>query len=128
MYYDLCDNTVYNNENSNYQDFEMDLIRLLGIQSPVTEEEFANVSKPELVEMVYERTRSKYERKCEKIAEKGMPQIKHVHETMSEKYKNIVFPLSDGKREMRLIVNLEEAYTSEGKNISKAFEKNIFFK
>ena len=125
MYYDLCDNTVYNNENSNYQDFEMDLIRLLGIQSPVTEEEFANVPKPELVEMVYERTRSKYVRKCERIAEKGMPQIKHVYETMSDKYKNIVFPLSDGKREMRLIVNLEEAYTSEGKNISKSFEKNV---
>ncbi|MBL6667089.1 MAG: preprotein translocase subunit SecA [Crocinitomicaceae bacterium] len=125
MYYDLCDNTVFNNENSNYQDFEMDLIRLLGIQSPVTAEEFSNVPKPELVEMVYERTRSKYERKCERIAEKGMPQIKHVYETMSEKYKNIVFPLSDGKREMRLIVNLEEAYTSEGKNISKAFEKNV---
>ena len=125
MYYDLCDNTVFNNENSNYQDFEMDLIRLLGVQSPVTEEEFTKVPKPELVEMVYDRTRSKYERKCERIAEKGMPQIKHVYETMSEKYKNIVFPLSDGKREMRLIVNLEEAYTSEGKNISKAFEKNV---
>ena len=26
---------------------------------------------------------------------------------------------------MRLIVNLEEAYSSEGKNISKAFEKNV---
>ena len=125
MYYDLCENTVYNNDNSNYQDFELSLIRLLGIQSPVTAEEFSNVSKAELVEMVYERTRSKYERKCEKIAEKGMPQIKHVYETMSEKYKNIVFPLSDGKREMRLIVNLEEAYSSEGKNISKAFEKNV---
>jgi preprotein translocase subunit SecA len=125
MYYDLCDNTVFKNENSNFQDFEMDLIRVLGIQSPVTAEEFATVAKLELVEMVYERTRAKYERKCERIAEKGMPQIKHVYETMSEKYKNIVFPLSDGKREMRLIVNLEEAYTSEGKNITKAFEKNV---
>jgi preprotein translocase subunit SecA len=125
MYYDLCENTVYNNDNSNYQDFELSLIRLLGIQSPVTAEEFSTVSKAELVEMVYDRTRSKYERKCEKIAEKGMPQIKHVYETMSEKYKNIVFPLSDGKREMRLIVNLEDAYSSEGKNISKSFEKNV---
>ena len=63
--------------------------------------------------------------KCEKIATKGMPQIKHVYETMSEKYKNIVFPLTDGKREMRLIINLEEAYKSEGKNISRSFEKNV---
>ena len=125
MIYDLCDTTVYKNENSNYQDFELDLVRVLGIAAPIEEREFSDLNKNELVDKVYDKTRSKYDRKCEKIATKGMPQIKHVYETMSEKYKNIVFPLSDGKREMRLIVNLEDAYNTEGKNISKSFEKNV---
>ena len=125
MFYDLCDLTVYKNENSNFQDFELDLVRVLGIAAPIQEDEFTDINKDELVDIVYEKTRSKYDRKCDKIATKGMPQIKHVHETMSEKYKNIVFPLSDGKREMRLIVNLEDAYKSEGKNISRSFEKNV---
>ena len=125
MFYDLCDLTVFKNENSNYQDFELDLVRVLGIAAPITEDEFTEINKNELVEIVYDKTRSKYDRKCEKIATKGMPQIKHVYETMSEKYKNIVFPLTDGKREMRLIINLEEAYKSEGKNISRSFEKNV---
>ena len=125
MFYDLCDLTVFKNENSNYQDFELDLVRVLGIAAPVSENEFAEFNKNELVDIIYDKTRSKYDRKCEKIATKGMPQIKHVYETMSEKYKNIVFPLTDGKREMRLIINLEEAYKSEGKNISRSFEKNV---
>jgi len=125
MFYDLCDNTVYNNENSNYQDFELELVRVLGIAAPVKDDDFTDLNKEELVDIVYDKTRSKYDRKCERIASKGMPQIKHVYETMSEKYKNIVFPLSDGKREMRLIVNLEDAYNTEGKNISKSFEKNV---
>ncbi|MGB1507290.1 MAG: preprotein translocase subunit SecA [Crocinitomicaceae bacterium] len=125
MFYDLCDLTVYKNENSNFQDFELDLVRVLGIAAPIQEDEFTEINKDELVDIVYEKTRSKYDRKCDKIATKGMPQIKHVYETMSEKYKNIVFPLSDGKREMRLIVNLEDAYKSEGKNISRSFEKNV---
>ena len=125
MFYDLCDNTVYNNENSNYQDFELELVRVLGIAAPVKDDDFTDLNKEELVDIVYDKTRSKYDRKCERIASKGMPQIRHVYETMSEKYKNIVFPLSDGKREMRLIVNLEDAYNTEGKNISKSFEKNV---
>ena len=125
MFYDLCDLTVFKNENSNYQDFELDLVRVLGIAAPITEDEFTEINKNELVDIVYDKTRSKYDRKCEKIATKGMPQIKHVYETMSEKYKNIVFPLTDGKREMRLIINLEDAYKSEGKNISRSFEKNV---
>ena len=125
MFYDLSDNTVYKNGNSSFQDFELELVRVLGIAPPIKDEEFSNINKDELVDIVYDKTRSKYDRKCEKIATKGMPQIKHVYETMSEKYKNIVFPLSDGKREMRLIINLEEAYKTEGKNISKSFEKNV---
>jgi preprotein translocase subunit SecA len=69
--------------------------------------------------------REQYDRKCEKIAQLAMPQIKHVHVTMSDRFKNIVFPLTDGRREMELLVNLKEAYESDGKAISKSFEKNI---
>ena len=64
-------------------------------------------------------------RKNLKIIEKAMPQIKHVHETMSDQYQNIVFPLTDGKKEVQLVINLEEAYNTEGAMISTAFEKNI---
>lgn len=78
-----------------------------------------------LVDKVYQGMREQYDRKCDKIAAKALPQIKHVYETMSNKYKNIVFPLSDGRREMELIVNLEDAYSTQGKIISKSFEKNI---
>jgi preprotein translocase subunit SecA len=53
------------------------------------------------------------------------PQVKHVFETMSQQYKNIVFPLTDGRSQMQLIVNLEEAYQSEGRVISKYFERNV---
>ena len=55
----------------------------------------------------------------------AFPQVKHVFETMSQQYKNIVFPLTDGRRQMQLIVNLEEAYQSEGRVISKYFERNV---
>jgi preprotein translocase subunit SecA len=44
---------------------------------------------------------------------------------MSQQYKNIVFPLTDGRSQMQLIVNLEEAYQSEGRVISKYFERNV---
>jgi preprotein translocase subunit SecA len=77
------------------------------------------------VEKVYDAVREQYDRKNEKIALKAMPQINHVHETMADKYKNIVFPLTDGRREMQLVVNLEEAYESKGSVITKNFEKNI---
>ena len=125
MFYELCETTVQTYANSEYQEFEMELIRLIGIESPVDENEFKAISKADLTEKIYHGMRDQYERKCDKIASKGLPQIKHVFETMSHQYKNIVFPLTDGRKEMQLIVNLEDAYKSEGKIISKSFEKNV---
>jgi preprotein translocase subunit SecA len=125
MFFDLCELTVNNNSNSEFQDFEIELIRLIGIESPVDENEYKTISKPDLTDKIYRAMRDQYDRKCEKIASKGMPQIKHVFENMSHQYKNIVFPLTDGRKEMQLIVNLEDAYKSEGKIISKSFEKNV---
>jgi preprotein translocase subunit SecA len=125
MFYELCETTVQTYANSEFQEFEIELIRLIGIESPIDENEFKSISKADLTEKIYHAMRDQYERKCDKIAAKGLPQIKHVFETMSHQYKNIVFPLTDGRKEMQLIVNLEDAYKSEGKIISKSFEKNV---
>ncbi|MDX2359750.1 MAG: preprotein translocase subunit SecA [Crocinitomicaceae bacterium] len=125
MFYDVSENMLSSHNKDQFQDFEEDLLRTVGTQSPVNAEEFASEDDNVIVEKVYAQLREQYDRKNEKIAAKAMPQIKHVHETMADKYKNIVFPLTDGRKEMQLVINLEEAYNSEGAIIARSFEKNI---
>jgi preprotein translocase subunit SecA len=125
MFYDVCETTVQSHTKDDFEAFELDLLRLIGISSPVDEKEYASVDRNELTEKVYSSMLEQYARKKEKISYKAFPQIKHVHETMSDKYKNIVFPLTDGRREVRMVIDLEEAYNSEGRAITKAFEKKI---
>ncbi len=125
MFYDTSESIVYAHDKSNFEAFDHELLRVVGIQSPVTEDEYASIDDRALVDKVYDAMRSHYDRKNERIGEMALPQIKHVFETMSDKYQNIVLPLTDGKKEMPLVINLESAVKSEGKEISKAFEKNI---
>ena len=125
MFYDLSNQTVLKNMNGSFQDFELEIIRILGIASPVQEEELKKINSDELTQLVYESMLDQYLRKQDKITQRIMPQIKEVFETMSDRYKNIVFPLTDGRREVQLIVNLQDAYSSQGKLISKQFEKHI---
>jgi preprotein translocase subunit SecA len=125
MFYDMCESTVMAHTKNDFESFEMDLIRILGINSPVTQEEYNSLDQNVIVEKVYNSMSDQYDRKNNKIITMAMPQIKHVHETMSDKYKNIVFPLSDGRRMMQLVVNLEEAYNSEGRTIIRSLEKNV---
>ncbi|MFT5582043.1 MAG: preprotein translocase subunit SecA [Psychromonas sp.] len=126
VFYDVTESIVYSyGGTESFKDFELDLYRLLGVESPVSEEEYKAIDKETLAEKVYISVRQHYDRKNTKIAEKAMPQVKHVYETMSDKYKNIVFELTDGRKTMPMVVNLEAAYKSEGKEIGKALEKNL---
>lgn len=125
MFYDVAESTSLSFGKNQFREFEEELLRVVGIQSPVSKEEYAGIDDFTLTEKIYHSMREQYNRKNAKIAEKAMPQIRHVYETMSDRYKNIVFPLTDGRKEVQLVINLEDAYKSEGKVISKSFEKNI---
>jgi preprotein translocase subunit SecA len=125
MFYDVCESTVLSHTKDDFEAFELDLIRVIGTDSPVSEDEYKTIDRTLLIEKVYSAMCEQYTRKNEKIGIKAFPQIKHVYETMAGKYKNIVFPMTDGKREMQLVIDLKEAYDSQGAIISKSFEKSI---
>jgi len=126
MFYDISESIVIQHGGgSNFVEFEMDLLRVLNVQSPVSEEEYKTIDKTNLAEKVYNEVCAHYTRKNEKIASRVYPQVKHVFENMPGQFKTIVFPLSDGKREVRMELDLEAAYKSEGKQIAKEYEKNI---
>jgi preprotein translocase subunit SecA len=125
MFYDVAEASVLGVDRQDFAAFELNLLRRAGIQSPVSETEFEAIAENQLIDKVYREIVDQYDRKNEKIATKALPQIKHVHETMADKYKNMAFPLTDGKREMKLLVDIEEAYQTEGKAITTSFEKNI---
>lgn len=125
MFYDIAESAVQTSNRKDFKSFELNLLRQAGIQSPVSETEFETTADAQLTDKVYHEISAQYQRKNDKIASKAMPQIKHVHETMSDQFINMAFPLTDGKREMKLLVNIEEAYASGGNAIARSFEKNI---
>ena len=125
MFYDNCENLVVSHFKGDFETFEMELMRLMGIQSPVSSEEFKTLDQVTLTERVYDALLDFYKRKNTKIVDRVLPQIKNVYETMSDKYKTIVVPLTDGRREVRIGINLEDAYNSLGKNIPTELEKSI---
>src|SRR5581483_7153101 len=47
------------------------------------------------------------------------------HEDKSNEYININVPVSDGLRVIPVVVNLEEAYKSQGKEVVREMEKTV---
>lgn len=126
MFYDVAEEIV--NEHfprKDYESFEVDVIKYLSIESPLTKQDFENTNPGQLIDTLFDNAMSAYEKKSEKLAQIAKPVIENVFATQSDKYKTIAFPISDGHKAINTIVNLEEGVKSQGKLLPKTVEKFI---
>ncbi|MEO6884395.1 MAG: preprotein translocase subunit SecA [Bacteroidia bacterium] len=126
MLTDVCENiTDEFHETQDYEGFKMELIRLLSLESPISEKEFADLTNVAIGAKTYETAALQYKNKSAAIAIKAFPTIKNVHESPSNQYENMITTLSDGIRTMQVLVNLQKAYDSKGKEMVSSFEKSV---
>jgi preprotein translocase subunit SecA len=126
MMYDAVEELVNEYHGSDqFEDFNLELMRLLSMESPVSEEEFKQLTPADITEAIYGKMIDSYKRKVDTIAKQAYPVIKNVYETKSQVYKNIVVPISDGKRVYQIVCNLENSYLNKGKELVKSYQKQI---
>ncbi len=125
MMYDLGESLVERHlEDGDFEEFKMDLFSNLGIESPFDEEKFKHSKPDDLAEMVFESAVDSYNKKTQLVGEKTLPLIKQIYETQPG-YKNILFPFTDGKKGMNVVVNIEKAVQNGAREISLSLEKGI---
>jgi preprotein translocase subunit SecA len=126
MMYDTVENLVNEYYGSgNFEDFNLELMRLLSIESPVREEEFEKLNVSEITDRIYQVMIESYNRKVQNIARQAFPVIKEVYEHKSHIYQNIVVPITDGRRLFQIVCNLEKAYQNKGRELVRAYQKQI---
>ena len=124
MMFDLCDYLVEGNKIGNdFKNFEYDLIKIFGMESPVTADEFNKLSDAELTDKLYETAYKKYVAKCDESAVEAFKVIKNVHENGG--YERMVVPFTDGIKTINVVTDLNKAFETEGKTLINDFEKNI---
>tara|TARA_B100000508_G_scaffold48272_1_gene37527 strand:+ start:76663 stop:80022 length:3360 start_codon:yes stop_codon:yes gene_type:complete len=126
MFYDTVEvvSSKYDGKDD-FEDFELELLRVVGIQSPVDQDEFTKLNKPELVEKVYNAALDRYEQKNEKLASLVFENVKQHYEKPENRSRHIRVPLTDGNKGIEVSTTIEEAYDTKGFSIIKAFEKAI---
>jgi len=124
MIYDTADNSVENARNaSDYEQLEVDLLKVFAMDVPFKEEDFHSTKINTLCDQVADSALSTFKRKMDKLASIAYPVIKQVYEEKGQQYESILIPVSDGKRVFNITAHLETAYKSEAREVVKAFEK-----
>jgi preprotein translocase subunit SecA len=126
MIYDTCGSIVAEFQPSkDYEGFKLELYRVLALDAEISESDFNSKSEEDTTDFVYNKAIEAYQLKSERIAKVAFPVIKNVFKNKNNNFQNIVVPFTDGAKAMQVATNLEEAYESEGKTLTKDFEKGI---
>ena len=112
-------------EGMSYQDFEEYVMAQLSIDLGFDEKFYASTKGDQLADALCRQMQAVYERRMNTLAEKVYPFIKMIFEKQGNMYKNIAIPISDGRKMLTLSVDLEKAYNTQGKEISKALSRSI---
>lgn len=125
MLYDTVENIVNTyDQPTDYDDMSLELLRVLTIEPPFSEEEFRNMSKEEMIEALHGAANAALQRKSDRIIEIAMPVIKDWVENRGANGR-IAVPITDGKRIFNLVVDITEAYNTQCRSIVKEWHKAI---
>jgi len=124
MLRDICDDLIENHRNEGDVDsLNFDVMRYFATSSLISDTDFKNKKHQELSETLFENLKTQYNRKLNQIADKAYPVIRKVYEERGKVLKYIVVPFTDGRKIIEVLVDLEKAYKTKGKEILHAFER-----
>ena len=124
MMYDVTENIVDTyHQAGDFEGFDFDLIRSFSMDSPIKENDFRKMNTADITNQVYEKVLDTYKRKVESVAAQAYPVLKDVYERMSHQYENVVVPITDGVKVFQVITNLKATAESEGRELSRSYEK-----
>ena len=125
MMIDSASLLVDNSDGMSYQDFSENVMAQFSIEPGFDEQFYSKANKDELVKALKDHMYESYRRRMDALVEKVFPIIKQVYEKQGNMYKNIAIPVSDGRKQMTIGVNLEKACENEGKEVFKTLTRNI---
>jgi preprotein translocase subunit SecA len=124
MIFDVIEKIVTEyHQASDYQGVNLELIRVLSLEVPMDEKEFLKIDAQEVVDKTYELALETYKRKSDYMCQQALPVIKDVYEHQAALYENIVVPISDGTKVFNIITNLQKAYETKCRELTRSFEK-----
>jgi preprotein translocase subunit SecA len=125
MMLDTSNLIVAKADGMSYQDFEEYVMAQLSIDLGFDEEFYNKARKDDIADKLCEHMHEVYTRRMEGLSTKLYPVIKEVYEKQGSMYQNIAIPVSDGRKQMTLSVNLKKAYETEGREVAKTVSKVI---
>ncbi len=126
MLFDVADDIAQEyKETNNYEGYKLEMIRVFGIDSAITIEQFGGKNIDALTDKVFAEASEFYKHKTEAIINQAYPVLKDIFDNGGKQIENIIVPFTDGMQSLQVTVPLAKAIENKGKEVTKAFEQAV---
>lgn len=124
--YDVCESNIEMGKSTgDPEDLRLNVFTSLGLDYHISESDLKSKDSATLTQELYEAAFDNYQKKNELIMSTALPIFKKVQEERGATVKDIMVPISDGIKQIGVVVNLEGMINSEGRELIRSIEKNV---
>ncbi len=124
--YDVCESNIEMGKSTgDPEDLRLNVFTSLGLDYQISEGDLKSKDSATLTQELYEAAFDNYEKKNEMIRSTALPIFKKVQEERGATVKDIMVPISDGIKQIGVVVNLEGMINSDGRELIRSIEKNV---
>ncbi len=124
--YDVCESLVdMGKTTEDAENLRMNAFTTLGVDFSISENDLKAKDAGQLTQELYTTAFETYQKKNETITTTALPILKRVQEERGATVKDIMVPISDGIKQIAVVVNLESMLKSEGRDLIRSIEKNV---
>ena len=124
--YDVSEDIVLMGKSTeDVENLRMNIFSSLGIDHPFTIDDLKSKDSNVLTRELFDAAYKNYVSKNERILVKALPILKDVYTQRGATVKEILVPITDGVKQIGVVINLESAVKHEGSDLIRAIEKNV---
>jgi preprotein translocase subunit SecA len=126
MLYDwLSEKVTMAKEADRFEDLEFDCLRTLGMTPQIDKEAFSDQKTPDIIQDLFVSFIQAYKLKNQQLADTALPVLMQIKERENRPISQVMIPFSDGIKGMNVVVDLDEAVNTHGRDLIGSFEKAI---
>ncbi|HLF46216.1 MAG TPA: preprotein translocase subunit SecA [Chitinophagaceae bacterium] len=112
-------------EQEDFDGFKLGCIVNFGMDTKIEKEEFLKTDELKLADQLYAEATRNYEWKKEELKKHALPVFKNIRLTQGNHIENVVVPLSDGRKIINSLTNMQKTLDTQGAEICDAMERSI---
>ena len=112
-------------EQEDYEGFKLACIVNYSLDKKIGEEEFKKGEINGLIDKLYNEATGKYQQHINDLQKQSLPVFKNIRQTQGAHIENVVVPITDGRKGLNVLTNLDKTISTNGGELTDAVERTI---